>query len=247
VLRLAEGLDACNSQNILHRDIKPANVMLFPVACGTLPFWPKLTDFGLAKTLDFDLELTASNEWVGTPRYMAAEQISDARGEIGTATDVYSLGAVLYELIAGRPPFDANELPMLFDQIRASQPVLPRSLRPQLPEALEAICLTCLQRSVANRYATARELADDLVRFLDGQPTLAKKSSTKRVAIFVRSIAAAVSLLRMSAAFAAQRICPSSNQSSLTLRTASGGCRSVAITLEFTKRAAIPSMVRFAT
>ena len=194
ILRLSEGLEPFHSRSILHRDIKPANVMLFPVPCGSLPFWPKLTDFGLAKELDRVVELTTSDECVGTPRYMAPEQISKSSAKIGTATDVYALGVLLYELLAGRPPFDANALPALFEQIRTAQPPALRALCSRVPRDLEVICSKCLHKNSAQRYSSAGELAEDLRRCLDGRPILAKDNS-KRSASEWATLAVAVLLV----------------------------------------------------
>ncbi len=190
VLRLSEGLNSFHTRNILHRDIKPANVMLFPVPCGSLPFWPKLADFGLAKDLDEIVELTNNHECVGTPRYMAVEQLSKSKLHVGTATDVYALGVLLFELLASRPPFDAGELATLFDQIRHAQPPGLRSLCSSVPRDLEAICMKCLQKDLTLRYATAHELAEDLRRFLSGQPVHARAISTRSSGVSWVSLAA---------------------------------------------------------
>jgi serine/threonine protein kinase/tetratricopeptide (TPR) repeat protein len=162
-------------QGIIHRDLKPANVLLDKD--GT----PRITDFGLAKQLD-DSELTRLGPGyltpefavLGTPGYMAPEQASGKTHDIGPLCDVYALGAILYELLTGRPPFRGeNHLSTLL-QVLNEAPPLPRSLRPDIPPALEAICLQCLRKVPAERYPNARALAEDLERFSTGQTPLAE-------------------------------------------------------------------------
>jgi serine/threonine protein kinase len=165
VQTLAGAMQAAHEKSVIHRDLKPANVLL--TEDGT----PKITDFGLAKKLD-ETGLTAVGVVMGTPPYMAPEQ---ARGQtVGPLADVYALGAILYEFLTGRPPFKG---PTVLDTILLVlhvEPVSPRQLQPQLPRDLETICLKCIQKEPGRRYASARELADDLGRYLRGEPVRAR-------------------------------------------------------------------------
>jgi tetratricopeptide (TPR) repeat protein len=170
-----------HERGVVHRDLKPANVLL--AASGsvgdTAPLaarlFPKITDFGLAKRLDADAAgLTRSGAVLGTPAYMPPEQTSGPGQAAGPAMDVYALGAVLYETVTGRPPFQAATVLETLAQLRTLEPVPPRRLNPQVPRDLETIALKCLQKVPARRYASALGLADDLRRFLDGRPILAR-------------------------------------------------------------------------
>jgi serine/threonine protein kinase len=169
-LQSAEALAHAHAQGVLHRDVKPSNLLLD--AQGSV--W--VTDFGLAKIEGGD-DLTATGNVVGTLRYLAPERFqgrADARG------DVYSLGLVLYELLTLRPAFDAEERSVLVEQVLRAEPTPPRRLRRDLPHDLETICLQCLQKEPARRYDTAQELADDLRRFLAGEPIRARPSGPSR-------------------------------------------------------------------
>src|SRR5207302_7728858 len=128
---------------------------------------PKVTDFGLAKKLDADEGQTQSGSILGTPSYMAPEQAAGKVHEIGPHTDVYALGAILYECLTGRPPFKAAGVLETLDQVRQREPVPPGRLQPRTPRDLETICLKCLEKEPRRRYASAADLADDLRRFLD--------------------------------------------------------------------------------
>ena len=135
---------------------------------------PKIADFGLAKRVDDDSSQTQSGTILGTPSYMAPEQAGGKNREIGPAADIYSLGAILYELLVGRPPFKAGNPIDTVRQVIEQEPVPPRQLEPRVPHDLETICLKCLEKDPARRFATAAELADDLRRFVDGDPILAR-------------------------------------------------------------------------
>jgi hypothetical protein len=160
---LARAMNAAHEVGIVHRDLKPANVLL------TADGQPKISDFGLAKRLDDSAGDTASGAIIGTPSYMAPEQARGKSKHIGPAADVHALGAILYECLTGRPPFNAASPLDTMAQVIADEPVPPRRLQPKVPRDLETICLKCLQKEPHKRYATARALADDLRRFLHGE------------------------------------------------------------------------------
>src|SRR5262249_7986681 len=164
VERLARAVSHAHEHGVVHRDLKPGNVLL--TATGE----PKLTDFGLAKRIDTDADLTRTGTICGTPSYMAPEQAAGKAREIGPAADIWALGAILYELLTGRPPFRGATVLDTLNQVRTVDPVPPARLVGRLPRDLETICLKCLRKEVARRYASALELADDLGRFLRGEP-----------------------------------------------------------------------------
>jgi serine/threonine protein kinase len=162
---LARTMQYVHEQRIVHRDLKPANVLL--KADGT----PKIADFGLAKRLDDDQNLTGSRTVVmGTACYMAPEQARGRTQDVGPAADVWALGAILYALLTGRPPFKGETYELTLAQVRLDDPVPPSHLRADVPDELEAICLKCLEKEPGRRYASAACLADDLRHFLDGEP-----------------------------------------------------------------------------
>lgn len=169
VQTLAHAVHAAHGRGVIHRDLKPANVLL--AEDGT----PKVADFGLAKPLEDDASQTRTGEVVGTPSYMAPEQAAGRSKEVGPATDVYALGAILYELLTGRPPFRGESSWDTMQQVLTSEPVPPARLRPGLSRDLETICLKCLAKEPARRYASAEALADDLRRFLAGEPIAARR------------------------------------------------------------------------
>jgi serine/threonine-protein kinase len=169
VADIARAVDYLHKQGVVHRDLKPSNILLD--ADGD----PYLTDFGLAKVfLESDSKRTATGVIAGTPSYMAPEQAAGRAAEIGPAADIYSLGAILYELLTGQPPFTAdNPLDVLLD-VLSGDPLLPRRINPKIPRPLELICLKCLQKSPDDRYLSAAALADDLDRFARGEPPLVR-------------------------------------------------------------------------
>jgi WD40 repeat protein len=165
---LARAMHAAHERGIVHRDLKPANVLL------TSDGNPKITDFGLAKKLDQATGPTVSGAIIGTPSYMAPEQASGRTRDVCPAVDIYALGAILYEMLTGRPPFvGANPADTLM-QLLSSDPVPPRRLNPRVPADLETVCLKCLRKEPPKRYATALALAEDLQRFGRGQPIQAR-------------------------------------------------------------------------
>ena len=151
----------------MHRDLKPSNVLL------TLAGEMKVSDFGLAKLQAGSNLLTAADSVLGTPSYMAPEQAVGEAHAIGPEADVYSLGAILYELLTGRPPFLGATVLDTLSLIRFREPVPPRQLQPRTPRDLETICLKCLAKAPRQRYASAAALAEDLRRFRQGLPILA--------------------------------------------------------------------------
>jgi len=165
---LARAIHFAHQRGIVHRDLKPANVLL------TEEGIPKITDFGLAKLLERDQGLTQIGELLGTPSYMAPEQIRGMPRQITPATDVYALGAILYEMLTGRPPFKGTTPLSTLDQVSSHEPLAPGRIQRHTPRDLETICLKCLAKDPRRRYGTAWELADDLRRFLDRQPILAR-------------------------------------------------------------------------
>ena len=165
---LARAIGDAHRLGIVHRDLKPANVLL------TADGEPKVSDFGLARSLASDVRLTHTGQLLGTPCYMAPEQAEAGAVDVGPAADVYSLGAILYELLTGHPPFRAATTLQTLDLVRSREPVPPRELQPGTPRDLQTICLKCLEKEPGKRYATAGELADDLGRFLDHEPIRAR-------------------------------------------------------------------------
>jgi serine/threonine protein kinase len=161
---LARAVHFVHERGIIHRDLKPANVLLTDQGV------PKLADFGLAKRLDQDQGLTRTRAVLGTAGYMAPEQAAGDTHALGPAADVYALGAILYELLTGQPPFQAETYELTIHQVLSEEPPPPTRLRPDVPPELEAICLRCLEKEPARRFANALALADDLRRYQDGEP-----------------------------------------------------------------------------
>ena len=168
VAALAGAAAEAHRLGLVHRDLKPANVLL--TADGT----PKITDFGLAKSLSRDSGLTSTESIMGSPSYMAPEQAAGHTRDVGPAADVYSLGAIFYELATGRPPFVGASMLETIEQVKSADPVSPCRLVPGLPRDLETICLKCLHKEPSRRYSSAEALAEDLGRFLEGVPIVAR-------------------------------------------------------------------------
>ena len=165
---LASAIHAAHRVGIVHRDLKPANILF--TAEGT----PKIADFGLAKLLEEESRETRTGAILGTPCYIAPEQIGDSGYGITPATDIYALGAILYELLAGRPPFVSATAMATLRQVQSDEPTSPRRLERSVPRDVETICLKCLEKRPHLRYATAGQLADDLQRFLEHRPVTAR-------------------------------------------------------------------------
>lgn len=181
VVILAKAVEYAHNQGVVHRDLKPANVLL--AHDGT----PKITDFGLAKLLDTELNedsipfLTETDTILGTANYMAPEQAEGRSADISRATDVYALGAILYALLTGSPPFQEKSKVQTLQKVRTAPPIPPSRLRPEVPYWLEAICLTCLEKPPHRRFPTAQALADDLERWLRNERPQGTPSAITRL------------------------------------------------------------------
>ncbi len=201
--KIAEAVAYAHSKNVIHRDLKPANVLID--GNGE----PKVTDFGLAKKVEGDSGLTRTGAVMGTPSYMPPEQALGQTDKIGPLADVYSLGAILYCMITGRPPFQAANVVDTLKEVVDSEPVTPRTLDSKIPLDLETICLKCLEKNPAGRYASAQEFVDELQRFDKGEPIKARRISDgarvvrwcKRNPVPVGFFAASAGLLLVACAF----------------------------------------------
>jgi tetratricopeptide (TPR) repeat protein len=169
VATVARAVEYAHARHVLHRDLKPQNVIVEDETGR-----PVVTDFGLAKLLDGGHSPTRTGQMLGTPEYMAPEQADGRAGAVGPPTDVYGLGAILYECLTGRPPFRGDGPAAVVRQVLDREPVPPRRLNPSVPADLETVCLKCLQKSPGHRYPAARDVATDLDLFLAGRPILAR-------------------------------------------------------------------------
>jgi serine/threonine protein kinase/WD40 repeat protein len=169
VKQIAEAIQYAHDQGILHRDLKPSNILI-----DSATDEPRVTDFGLAKRLDSESSLTLTGQVLGSPNFMPPEQAGAGHGKVGWHSDVYGLGAILYYLLTARAPFQGESLPALVNEVVNTEPVPPRLLSPTVPCDLENICLKCLEKEPTRRYSTAKELADELARFLQNEPVRAR-------------------------------------------------------------------------
>jgi tetratricopeptide (TPR) repeat protein len=194
IATLARAMHAAHQAGVVHRDLKPANILLSfsgrsadkvslrDGGVGPAPLCerplneavPKITDFGLAKRLDGESEHTHTGVIMGTPSYMAPEQAEGRARDVGPAADVYALAAILYEMLTGRPPFKGASVRDTIEQVCTREPVPPTQLQPKVPRDLETICLKGLRKEARQRYTTAQDLADDLQRWLEGRPIVAR-------------------------------------------------------------------------
>jgi WD40 repeat protein/predicted Ser/Thr protein kinase len=168
VKAIAEAVHYAHEKGVLHRDLKPSNIILDDAG------EPRVTDFGLAKRLGSDSELTLTGQVIGSPGFMPPEQAAGQQSRVNVRSDVYGLGAILYYVLTGRPPFQAATITDTLKQLTDAEPVSPRLLNPSVPKDLATICLKCLEKDMPRRYPTAQALAKELGRFLHGEPILAR-------------------------------------------------------------------------
>ncbi len=227
LLELACAVQYAHEQGVIHRDLKPGNVLLRKIAATTsatgdsirggsklatnsshkqdtsvdltpLAAQPMLTDFGLAKIMQADSELTSTGQIMGTPAYMPPEQAGGRLSQIGPASDVYSLGAILYCVLTGRPPFQAAGMMETLQQVLHHEPVPPRQLNPDVDRDLEVLCLKCLEKQIPNRFASAAELASELQRWLVGSPIKSRRATVlERTGKWIRRRPAVAALMVM--------------------------------------------------
>jgi len=168
---IAEAVQYAHSRGVLHRDLKPSNILIDEHD------QPRITDFGLAKRLQGDASLTITGQVLGSPSFIPPEQAAGQKDAVGPASDVYSLGAILYQLLTGRPPFVAETMTQTLRMVAENEPVSPRLLNASVPRDLETICLKCLEKRPSHRYPSAQALSEDLNRFLNHEPTHARPVS----------------------------------------------------------------------
>jgi tRNA A-37 threonylcarbamoyl transferase component Bud32 len=168
IVTVAEAVHHAHQRGILHRDLKPSNIVLDEQG------QPHVTDFGLAKRVEGVSELTISGAVVGTPAYMAPEQASGIKRLVTVLSDVYGLGAILYAVLTGRAPFVGDSVEETLEQVRNSAPSPPSRINPHVPRDMETVCLKCLEKDPSHRYASADDLANDLKRWLVGEPIAAR-------------------------------------------------------------------------
>lgn len=243
VQSIARAMHYAHGQGVIHRDLKPGNILLqmpeshsrhgsssAPPKGGVADYdlqsaIPKITDFGLAKRMDSLTGHTQSGAVLGTPQYMAPEQASGRSKRVGVGTDIYAIGAILYELITGRPPFQGETPLETILQVTRDEPVAPRLLNPSVPRDLETICLKCLRKPPEQRYATSLDLADDLKRFLDNQPIAARPAGPiERTRAWIRRHPTAAALIAVTTAAAITLVLVGS-RSNLELRAKNAALR----------------------
>ena len=211
VQAIAAAIHHAHEQGVLHRDLKPSNVLIDETD------QPRITDFGLAKLFETGSDITLSGQVLGSPNFMPPEQAAGRNEEVGPQSDLYSLGAILYHLLTGRPPFAAQTVQATLAKVLQAEPLAPRALNEAVPRDLETICLKCLEKDPRRRYRTAQELADELGRFLRGEPIVARPVSPpeklwrwcRRNRALAASLSAALCLLvaiALGSALAAWRI-----------------------------------------
>jgi len=170
-MRVAEGLQVAHEAGIVHRDLKPSNILMSNAGV------PQVSDFGLARDVEADKKLSIEGQVLGTLQYMSPEQAAGEMARIGPLSDVYGLGATLYEMIAGKPPFPAGNQFEIWAKVIETEPEAPRKVNPRVHPDLETICLKCMEKQPERRYPSARAVADDLRRFLAGEPIVASPPS----------------------------------------------------------------------
>jgi serine/threonine protein kinase len=222
---LARAMHHAHQRGIIHRDLKPANILIsdygFPIAdskTGQIQedvqsenrnpksAIPKITDFGLAKNINQSMHLTATGVALGTPSYMSPEQAKDDRKYIGPVSDVYSLGAILYECLTGEPPFAGSTPVITMQQVVRGRPTPPSKHRPEVPKELERTCLKCLEKNPKSRYPSAEALADALRTFLDGATDKVSAPTARSSLPFWLGVLLAISLLGNVILFALWRL-----------------------------------------
>ncbi len=197
VEQIARAIHFAHQRQVVHRDLKPENVLLLLTDVHSPQV--KVTDFGLAKQIDGKTRLTSDGAILGTPSYMAPEQVRGIISEVGVRSDVYSLGAILFACLTGRPPFDGPTIYDILDQIPKAPVPAPRAVEPRVSLSLNAICMKCLATKPESRFSSAKELADELQRFHTGQPTKTSNRTTSlinlRIARLVLLTAALIVIL----------------------------------------------------